>query len=208
MFNNNGRTSPAEKHTFCQPHPAVAAGAHMHGHTFKTQQPLSLVPWHTQWFTHTHIHTHKHTQQSVTSDMDALPTQPSITTGLLVHVHACVYVYEWCRPQHIWPSFRNNGHGEWLAWWASWLREVIGGMFQGMPRMERWSVRPRRGRRQFYMANSGSGVIVMQLFWLGTVERGTPMKKRKVQTWAWWRVCWGIRTWWWSESESGSLHIV
>lgn len=100
------------------------------------------------------------------------------------HWRVCVCLYDQCWPQRIWPSFRNNGHGEWLVGWASWLWEVTGGMLNDMPRMERWSERQReeeREERGYTWAILDKGLLphwATKMFWLRR-DRGWGKEKGK-----------------------------
>lgn len=158
MFNNNGRTVLQRTHsvsrTLLWPQEHTCTVMHTRGNTF------ILALTHTIMIL-TQTHTHRLEQSVTASDMEAFTRRPPRHHWL---ARACVRLYERCRPQHIWPSFRNNGRGEWLVGWASWLREVTGGMLKDMPRMERWSERQRRrGKRarwRLCAGEAGSGVIV------------------------------------------------
>lgn len=181
MFNNNGRTGPAVKHTFHPPHPTVVEGTHVHRKTHRAPciHRHSCIITHT--LTHTiMIHTHALCREMCSSHT---PIDTGICTGVCtcVCVCPCVLLYDQCWPQCIWPSFRNNGHGEWLAGRASSLREVTGGMLNDMPHMERWSTRwrERRKKRVYIWVIRGKNVLLhwaREMFWLGA-DRGWGKEK-------------------------------
>lgn len=158
MFNNNGQTGPAEKHTFHPSHPTVAVGTHMHRQTCWKTCRQAHIHRHLHIITHTLTHTimiHVHALcremcETLSFSLSSSPSLSHTHTFCNRHWshHWCVCLYDQCWPQRIWPSFRNNGHGEWLAGWASWLWEVTGGMLNDIPRMERW-------RERVYMGNRG-----------------------------------------------------
>lgn len=95
MFNNNGRTGPAEKHTFHPLHPTVAVGTHT-----RTDTQIHTGP-HTQTLTYNHSYVDVHNNDSCTHTVQSnvwqphtcthSPTDAGITTGLCVYV--CVRVF-------------------------------------------------------------------------------------------------------------------
>lgn len=100
MFNNNGRTDPAEKHTFHPPHPTVAAGTHTHRrpHARKHTHRQAHVPGHSHIITHTLTHTimiHTHALRNAWQCLSRACTHTHITFAhghWYHHRHVCGYV--------------------------------------------------------------------------------------------------------------------